>query len=148
MNNILSTTKKFGYVFILLLLQYHKWDKSKKGEIYLKKETSFNDIIRRVRKELFGKGPERIQTEFFGNKAITMLYGNLTPTEKFIAHTPEGKDIVHIARTRMIQEVYSKHVPDGLEEIVGSKLVHLFSDINIDEDIAISVFVFDSIIQT
>jgi uncharacterized protein YbcI len=121
---------------------------SKKGEIYLKKETSFNDIIRRVRKEIFGKGPERIQTEFVGNKAITMLYGNLTPTEKFIAHTPEGKEIVHAARTRMIQEVYSKHVPDGLEEIVGSKLVHLFSDINIDEDIAISVFIFDGIIQT
>jgi uncharacterized protein YbcI len=30
-----------------------------------------------------------------------------------------------------------------MEELVGAKLVHLFSDIKIKENIAISVFVFD-----
>ncbi|WCK55475.1 DUF2294 domain-containing protein [Aneurinibacillus sp. Ricciae_BoGa-3] len=108
----------------------------------VKKEAQFNDIIRKVRKELFGKGPERIQTNFVGNMAITMLSGNLTPTEKFITRTPEGKEMVHTARTRMVQQVYEKAIPEGLEELVGSKLIHLFNDIKVDEDIAISVFVF------
>lgn len=103
----------------------------------------FNDVIRKLRKLLFGKGPERMETVFVQNMAVTTLYGNLTPTEKFIASTDEGKEMVHAARTRLIQDVYAKAPPDGLEEIVGAKFVHLFSDIKVEEDIAVSVFVFD-----
>lgn len=112
-----------------------------------RKEAAFNDLIRKVRKELFGKGPERIKTLFIDNMAITTLYGNLTPTEKFIAASPEGKEMVHTARTRMVQDVYAKKVPEGLEELVGSKLLHLFSDIKVEEDIAISVFVFQDKVE-
>jgi len=112
-----------------------------------KKEAAFNDLIRKLRKDLFGKGPERIKTHFVDNMAITTLYGNLTPTEKFIAVSPEGKEMVHTARTKMVQEVYAKKVPEGLEELVGSKLIHLFSDIKVEEDIAVSVFVFQDKIE-
>jgi uncharacterized protein YbcI len=103
----------------------------------------FNDIIRKLRKDLFGKGPERIHTVFVENMAVSTLYGNLTPTEKFIAGTPDGTDMVHVARTKMIQQVYSTSVPKGMEEIIGAKLVHLFTDMKVEEDIAVSVFVFD-----
>lgn len=103
----------------------------------------FNDIIRKLRKNLFGKGPERIQTVFVNNMAISTLYGNLTATELFISESPEGREMVHTARTTLIQNVYSSSPPEGLEELVGAKLVHLFSDIKVEEDIAVSVFVFD-----
>ena len=103
----------------------------------------FNDYIRKLRKELFGKGPDRIHTVFVENMAISTLYGNLTPTETFIANTPEGRDIVHSARTKMIQDVYAKNPPVRLEELVGAKFINLFSDIKFEEDIAISVFIFD-----
>lgn len=103
----------------------------------------FNDMIRKLRKELFGKGPERIHTVFVENMAVTTLHGNLTPTEIFISSTEEGRDMVHSARTKMIQDVYSVNPPDGMEELVGAKLVHLFSDFKVEENIAISVFVFD-----
>ena len=33
----------------------------------------FNDMIRKLRKELFGKGPERIHTVFTENMAIATL---------------------------------------------------------------------------
>jgi uncharacterized protein YbcI len=108
-----------------------------------KKIHEFNDIIRKLRKDLFGKGPERINTVFVDNMIISTLYGNLTPTEVFIASTPEGKEMVHTARTRMIQDVYQKAPPDGMEELVGAKFIHLFSDIKLEEDIAVSVFLFD-----
>lgn len=108
-----------------------------------KKEVLFNEIIRKLRKELFGKGPERIHTHFIDNMAITTLYGNLTSTEKFIAQSPDGEQMVHRARTQMIQEMYGDKVPEGLEELVGAKLVHLFSDFKVKEDIAVSVFVFE-----
>lgn len=103
----------------------------------------FNDMIRKLRKELFGKGPERIHTVFVENMAVSTLYGNLTPTEMFISRSEEGRDMVHSARTKMVQDVYSESPPDGMEELIGAKLLHLFSDIKIKENIAISVFVFD-----
>jgi uncharacterized protein YbcI len=43
----------------------------------------------------------------------------------------------------MIQEIYSIKPPEGLEELIGAKLIHLFTDIKVEEDIAVSVFVFD-----
>ncbi|WP_047153969.1 DUF2294 domain-containing protein [Aneurinibacillus tyrosinisolvens] len=109
----------------------------------IKKEAAFNEIIRKVRKDFFGKGPERIYTHFVENMAITTMHGNFTPVEKFIGKTSEGRQMVHNARTHMIQELYKEHVPDGLEELVGSKLVHLFSDIKVEEDMAVSVFIFE-----
>jgi uncharacterized protein YbcI len=112
-----------------------------------KKEHQFNEIIRKVRKDLFGKGPDSIKTIFADNMAITTLKGNLTPVEKFIKKTPEGFEQIHRARTKMIQEYYKQNKPDELEEIMGSNLLNLFSDINIEEDIAISVFVFEKPIR-
>ncbi|MBT2582881.1 DUF2294 domain-containing protein [Planococcus sp. ISL-109] len=108
-----------------------------------KKIHEFNDIIRKLRKNLFGKGPERIHTVFINDMAISTLYGNLSPSEEFIARTPEGREMVHTARTRMIQSVYAEAAPCGMEELLGAKFVHLFSDIKVEDDIAVSVFLFD-----
>lgn len=107
----------------------------------------FNDIIRKLRKNLFGKGPEKIHTVFVDNMAVSTLYGNLTPTELFISGTSGGMEMVRTARTVMIQEVYSKNPPHGMEELLEAKLLHLFSDIKVEEDIAVSVFIFDKNIE-
>ncbi|HSJ37428.1 MAG TPA: DUF2294 domain-containing protein [Planococcus sp. (in: firmicutes)] len=108
-----------------------------------KKIHEFNDIIRKLRKQLFGKGPERIHTVFINDMAVSTLYGNLSPSEEFIARTPEGSEMVRVARTRMIQTVYAEAAPEGMEELVGAKFVHLFSDFKVEDDIAVSVFLFD-----
>jgi uncharacterized protein YbcI len=121
---------------------------SKEEAVHLsKKEHQFNEIVRKVRKDLFGKGPESIKTVFCENMAITTLKGNLTPVEKFIMQSPEGFEQVHRARTKMIQEYYKQHKPVEMEEIIQSKLLNLFSDINIEEDVAISVFLFEKPIE-
>lgn len=112
-----------------------------------KKEHQFNEIVRKVRKDLFGKGPDFIKTIFVENMAITTLKGNLTPVEKFIIQGPEGLEQVHRARTKMIQEHYKQHKPVEMELLIQSKLLNLFSDINIEEDIAISVFLFEKSIE-
>ncbi|WP_195696971.1 DUF2294 domain-containing protein [Priestia megaterium] len=112
-----------------------------------KKIHDFNDIIRKLRKKLFGKGPERIHTVFVQNMAISTLYGNLTPAEQFIARTTEGKETVYMARTKFIQNLYASSPPEGLEDLLGAKLEYLFSDIKVEEDIAVSVFVFKTNIQ-
>ncbi|MEK4495632.1 MULTISPECIES: DUF2294 domain-containing protein [Ureibacillus] len=108
-----------------------------------KKIHEFNNIIRKLRKNLFGKGPDRIHTVFIDNIVVSLLYGNLTPTERFIATTPEGAKMVHTARTTMIKDLYAKSTPKEMEELMGSKLLHLFTDIKIEEDCAVSVFIFE-----
>lgn len=108
-----------------------------------KKIHEFNNIIRKLRKDLFGKGPDRIHTVFIDNMVVSILYGNLTPTERFIATTPEGAKMVHTARTTMIKDLYAKSTPKEMEELMGSKLLHLFTDIKIEEDCAVSVFIFE-----
>lgn len=138
----------FNKLFFLISLLYDKETLDEishvRSEIKMSKVIhEFNDMIRKLRKELFGKGPERIHTVFVDNMAVSTLYGNLTPTEIFISRSEEGKDMVHSARTKMIQDVYSVAPPEGMEELVGANLVHLFSDIKVKENIAISVFVFD-----
>lgn len=113
-----------------------------------KREAKFNDIVRKLRKELFGKGPEFIQTVFIRNMAVTTLKGNLSATEKFLASTEDGVEVVRLARTKLVQDYYSSgHVPDGLEDLIGSKLVRLFSDFHVKDDIAVSVFVFEDDIE-
>ncbi|MFB9275810.1 DUF2294 domain-containing protein [Cohnella cellulosilytica] len=113
----------------------------------MNKAAAFNELIRKVRKDLFSKGPERIHTTFVDNMVICMLYGNMTPTEKFIASDPAGKDMVHAARTKMIQRAYMTDFTEQLEELMGTRLVHLFADMKVEEDIAMSVFVFEDNVQ-
>jgi uncharacterized protein YbcI len=108
-----------------------------------KKKHLFNEMVRKVRKELFGKGPDEVRTVFVENMAITTMNGNLTPVEKLLAQTAQGLDMVHQARTKMIQESYERQVPEGMEELAGSKLVRLFADIHVKDDQAVSVFVFE-----
>ena len=110
--------------------------------MYVKKVHEFNDMIRNFEKNFSEK--DRTNSYCFAeNMAIATLYGNLTPTEKFISSTMDGAEMVHMARTKMIQEVYAVNSREHLEELVGAKLVNLFSDMKVEEDIAVSVFVFD-----
>ncbi len=112
-----------------------------------KRETMFNDIVRKMRKEIYGKGPERIHTHFVENMAVTIMYGILTPTEKFITQTEEGKKVIHNARTQMIQDLYKQRIPEGMEELIGSKLLQLFSDVKIEADMAVSVVFFEDTVE-
>jgi uncharacterized protein YbcI len=49
---------------------------------------------------------------------------------------------VHAARTKMVQKIYPVQFNKELEDYMDSRLLYLFSDIKVEEDIAISVFVF------
>lgn len=108
-----------------------------------KYEAEFSNLVRSFRKKHMGKGPSKITTTFCKNWAICEMEGNLSPVEKFIAGADEGKQMLRAARTEMVKEMYRKNRPVEMEEFLGSKLVDLFVDIDIDRDFGMSVFVFD-----
>ncbi|MFL6562764.1 MAG: DUF2294 domain-containing protein [Bacillus sp. (in: firmicutes)] len=107
-------------------------------------EHQFSMLVREIRKEYVGNGPKEITTIFNGSWAISEMKGNLTNVEKFMINSEQGKQMVHETRTRFVKEIYKK--PEVLlrfEKLMGARVLRLFSDISIDEDIAMTVFVFD-----
>lgn len=107
-------------------------------------EHQFSMLIREVRKEYVGNGPKEIRTRFIGNWAISEMRGNLTNVEKFMITSEQGRQTVHEARTKLVKEVYKKQaVLDKFETLTGARVERLFSDINIEDDIAMTVFVFE-----
>ena len=107
-------------------------------------EHQFSMLVREIRKEYVGNGPKEISTRFVGNWAISEMKGNLTNVEKFMISSEQGQQMVHQARTKMVKEIYEKpEVVDKFEALIGARVLRLFSDINIEQDIAMTVFVFD-----
>ncbi|MBU8908294.1 DUF2294 domain-containing protein [Desertibacillus haloalkaliphilus] len=112
-----------------------------------KYEAEFSNIVRTFRKQHMGKGPSKITTTFCKNWAICEMEGNLSPVEKFIASTSDGKQMLRSARTEMVKDIYKQHPPVEMEEFLQSRFIELFVDINIERDFGMSIFVFDQDIE-
>ncbi|QHT61195.1 DUF2294 domain-containing protein [Paenibacillus lycopersici] len=108
----------------------------------------FSQLVREIRKEYVGNGPKEITTRFAGSWAISEMKGNLTYIEKFMISSEEGKRMVHESRTKLVKKIYQNpEVLRKFEELVQARIVRIFTDINIEEDIAMTVYVFDKTIE-
>lgn len=107
-------------------------------------EHQFSMLVREIRKEYVGNGPREITTRFVGSWAISEMKGNLTNVEKFMISSREGKRMVHEARTELVKKIYKNpEILAKFEELVGAKILRIFTDISIEDDIAMTIFVFD-----
>ena len=100
-------------------------------------------LVSALRKEKLGKAPDRIEVTLVGFMVVISYHGNLTPVERFICQTPSGRETVRNARTELIKKIYTDERPVQLERIVDANFVEIFSDINVEKDWAMTVFVFD-----
>jgi uncharacterized protein YbcI len=110
-------------------------------------EAEFSNIVRAYRKRHMGKGPSQVRTTFCKNWAICELEGNLSPIEKFIATTEDGKQTLRAARTEMVKGIYKKNYPQEMEDLLEAKFIKVFVDIDIETDMGMSIFVFDKDIE-
>ncbi|MGI2326771.1 DUF2294 domain-containing protein [Planococcus sp. YIM B11945] len=106
-------------------------------------EQQFANLVRSYRKKHVGKGPEKIKVTFHNNWAIASMSGSLSTVEQFIIQNEDGKNMIWQARTQMIKELYNQIRPTEMEELVGAKFEKLFTDINVENDEVMSIFVFD-----
>ncbi|GGE12097.1 hypothetical protein GCM10011571_11820 [Marinithermofilum abyssi] len=112
-------------------------------------EHQFSMLVREIRKKYVGNGPKEIKTRIMGPWVISEMKGNLTNVEEFMIHSENGKKMVHEARTTLVKDIYKdKEVVTKLEELVDAKLVTIFTDINLDLDIAMTVYVFNKPIES
>ncbi|WP_421535525.1 DUF2294 domain-containing protein [Priestia sp. D3YE.R1] len=108
------------------------------------REHEFSNLVREIRKEQVGNGPREITTRFIDTWAVSEMKGNLTNVEKFMITSSEGKRMVHEARTELVKKIYDcLEIRDKFEKLVHAKIIRVFSDINIEEDVAMTTFVFD-----
>ncbi|MBU9712618.1 DUF2294 domain-containing protein [Evansella tamaricis] len=112
-----------------------------------KYEAEFSNLVRAFRKKHMGKGPSVVRTTFCKNWAICEMEGNLSPVEKFIATTEDGKQMLRSARTEMVKKIYLKHRPVEMEELLQANYLDLFVDIDIEKDMAMSIFIFDENVE-
>lgn len=111
-------------------------------------EHQFNMMIREIRKKHVGNGPREMTTKFTGCWAITEMKGILTNVEKFMIESTKGYQVVHEARTTLIKQLYSdKEKVEKLEGLVGAQLINIFTDIDLEKDIAMTIYVFDKPLQ-
>ncbi|WP_410984022.1 DUF2294 domain-containing protein [Bacillus cereus] len=111
-------------------------------------EHQFNMLLREIRKEYIGNGPKEITTRFVGSWVISEMKGNLTNVEHFMMGSIEGQRVVHEARTKLVKQIYKNPVVlKKIEEITEAKVVNIFTDIDIETDTAMTIYVFDKPIQ-
>lgn len=117
------------------------------SELIQKLEQQFANLIRTYRKDQIGKGPEKIKVTFTRNWVIAHMSGCLSPVERFISRSEEGRNMIWHARTHMIKELYSELTPTAMEQLVGAKFVKLFTDVDLEKDEVVSIFVFEQSID-
>lgn len=111
------------------------------------KEQQFSNLVRSYRKEYVGKGPNSIRVSFKDNWAIAHMTGVLSKVESFYLNDKRNESMLHYTRTEKIKQMYKEIDVNEMESVVGAKFVKLFTDIDLNDDEVISIFVFDKSIE-
>ena len=112
-----------------------------------KKTQQFANLVRSYRKSYIGKGPEQVKVFFKDNWAICHMTGSLSKVENFYLRNKDFQSMLKYGRTEEIKELYKQKPPVEMEELVGANFVKLFTDVNLEDDEVVSIFVFDRSIE-
>ena len=121
--------------------------KSVKEIVANKKTKQFANLVRSYRKSYIGKGPEQVKVFFKDNWAICHMTGSLSKVENFYLRNKDFQSMLKYGRTEEIKELYKQKPPVEMEELVGANFVKLFTDVNLEDDEVVSIFVFDKSIE-
>jgi uncharacterized protein YbcI len=102
-------------------------------------EGAIRITIIKFEQEFMGRGPDDVKTFLGRDLVVARLKGVLTPAERQLAKTSEGIDMVKRLRQNLIALGRDK-LCDQVSKITGTKILALFTDI--DVQIGERVFVF------
>ncbi|MBN2387417.1 MAG: DUF2294 domain-containing protein [Anaerolineales bacterium] len=107
------------------------------GEI----EAALVHAIIRFEKEYMGRGPTEVRAFIVEDMIIVRLYGVMTPAELRLAESSDGHVLVKQLRRRLLQ-ISRPLLEQMVEQVVGSPVISLHSDISVKTGERIIVFVF------
>lgn len=109
-----------------------------KGEL----EAEFTRQIVKFEKEYLGRGPLDARTYLINDMVLVRLRGVLTPAEEKLAENKEGKTLVKEARRQLFET--SRPILAGfVGDILGGKLIDLYSDISTESGERVIVLTID-----
>ena len=107
-----------------------------------KAEAAISDEVMAYQHEFVGRGPERIRTRMVDDLVIVRSFGVLTPAEKQLADTHEGRGLIKAMRQHVLEagrpvleRIVKKHT--------GVEVVTVHSDISTKTGEWLDVFVLD-----
>jgi uncharacterized protein YbcI len=111
-----------------------------------KAESAISDEMMAFQHEFVGRGPERIKTRMVEDLVIVRSFGVLTPAEKQLANSHEGRRLIKAMRQQVLEAGRS-----DLEAIVrnhtGAEVVSVHSDISTKSGEWMDIFVLDRSVE-
>ena len=111
-----------------------------------KKTQQFANLVRSYRKSYIGKGPEQVKVFFKDNWAICHMTGSLSKVENFYLRNKDFQSMLKYGRTEEIKELYKQNLQLKWRNLL-SKFRKTFTDVNLEDDEVVSIFVFDKSIE-
>jgi uncharacterized protein YbcI len=90
-----------------------------------------------------GRGPTKAKATLGANAVFVVLQDTLTIGERTLADAGEGRAVLDLRRRW--QRVMQAEMSHEIEELTGRKVVGFMSDNHIDPDLAVEVFVLESL---
>ena len=107
-----------------------------------KAEAAISDEVMAFQHEFVGRGPERIRTRMVEDLVIVRSFGVLTPAEKQLANTYEGRRLIKAMRQQVLEA--GRPVLEGIVvKHTGAEVVSVHSDISTKSGEWLDVFVLD-----
>lgn len=92
-------------------------------------EAAISKAVVQFEVEQMGRGPADVRTYVIGDAIFVRLKGMLTPAEKQLAQSEEGRTLIKNLRRELVEA--SRPVLEAMiEEITNSKVLSLFTDVS------------------
>jgi uncharacterized protein YbcI len=93
----------------------------------------------------YGKGPTRAKTYLINDTIICMLEEGFTTVERTLIDEGRGEAVHEIRRT--FQQAMERQFTDVVEEATGRKVIAYMSQVHVDPDLAVELFMLSPIGQ-
>jgi uncharacterized protein YbcI len=107
-----------------------------------KMEAAISDEMMAFQHEFVGRGPDRIRTRIDEDLVVVRSFGVLTPAEKRLAESFEGRRLIKAMRQQVLEA--GRSVLEGIvQKHTSAEVVSVHSDISTKSGEWLDVFVLD-----
>ena len=96
-----------------------------KGQI----EAQISEAISRFENEYMGRGPEQIRSVILQDMVVIRLKGFLSVSEKNLAQTREGVELVKKVRSSLFESA-KENLKEAIGSLLGLGIVSIYSDVS------------------
>ena len=111
-----------------------------------KTEAAISDEMMAFQYEFVGRGPDRIRTYIVEDLVVIRSFGVLTPSEKQLAKSYEGRRLIKAMRQQVLEAGRPK-LEVIVEKHTGAEVISVHSDISTKSGEWLDVFVLDRTLE-